>query len=970
VRAHEPNIFGRDRELRVLIQALSDARRNRGGVVFELGEAGIGKSRLAAEAVGAALEAGMLVLRGRSTSTGPSVPLRPLREALMSLFRDGEAVEGLALGPYRSALGRLVPDWDTGDQAGTSMIVLGEAVLRLLVAMGREKGLLLLLEDLHNADPETLAVVEYLVDNLEGTPVLLLAVICTEFSDALDLAASAHRRGIGALLELQPLTRDQTAELVAAQLDTGPAGVPEPVLERVWEGSAGSPFLAEELLQAMVGGGALVRGDGGWRVVGELRSDVSVGLARGILRRVERLGPSGLALFSAAAVLGRRFPVTVLQKMTGLDDRDLLSHLHAGVAAQLVDPDEPSPDWYSFRHSLTVQALLTQLTPASRADLAGRGADAAQELYPRLPGEWCLLAAELRTQAGAAAAAGRLFAQAGRRAVADGAIGSAVTLLDRAERLLSDGADTAGRAEVLELLLPALAEAGDFERAFELAEHVHRLDRAGLSDAQLAVLHTRLAKVAHTAGRWADGNRQVARARAALGPAPDEAAAAAVDVVEAFLTLDTPGADRTRRAENLARAAVAASRRHDLPVVACQAWELLATVARERDPAEALAMLGQALNTAERYALPVQRLYALTRIGVSNWLAEGATDGLVLARDEALRLGSTTIVHTIEGVVILDSIMRGDFAAARAATAENLPVVRRQRLAPAVRYALMAQAALAGHRGDRAAMKGPLAEFAEWDGPGSQEEALTLGFARAFCAMMEEDRALARAELRTVAELERVNPSTYYLTGPHGLLILLDVLEGDADRAALDAAAAAAPGRMRWNRQFLGLADAVLLGREGRAEQACAAAAEALGAAEPYPTALHLGLRLVADAAAVDDWGEPVVWLRRAEHHFHEQGAAAVADACRAALRRLGAPVHQHREGTHLIPEQLRAQGVTVREYEVFVLLAERMSNKEIGERLFISPRTVEKHIARLMEKTGESNRAGLYACSAALSSA
>ena len=175
---------------------------------------------------------------------------------------------------------------------------------------------------------------------------------------------------------------------------------------------------------------------------------------------------------------------------------------------------------------------------------------------------------------------------------------------------------------------------------------------------------------------------------------------------------------------------------------------------------------------------------------------------------------------------------------------------------------------------------------------------------------------------------------------------------------------------MRWNRQFLGLADAVLLGREGRAEQAARAAAEALAAAEPYPTALHLGLRLVADSAAVDDWGEPVVWLRRAEHHFHEQGATAVADACRAALRRLGAPVHQHREGTHLIPEQLRAQGVTVREYEVFVLLAERMSNKEIGERLFISPRTVEKHIARLMEKTGEANRAGLCACSLALSSA
>ncbi len=133
---------------------------------------------------------------------------------------------------------------------------------------------------------------------------------------------------------------------------------------------------------------------------------------------------------------------------------------------------------------------------------------------------------------------------------------------------------------------------------------MHGLDGAGLSASRLAVLHTRLAKVAHTAGRWADGNRQIARARAALGPTPDEADVAPVDVVEAFLALDTPGADRTRRAEKLARSAVDAAQRHDLPVVACQAWELLATVARERDPDEGLAMLGQALSTAERYATP------------------------------------------------------------------------------------------------------------------------------------------------------------------------------------------------------------------------------------------------------------------------------------------------------------------------------------------------------------------------------
>ncbi|GAA2745812.1 helix-turn-helix transcriptional regulator [Kitasatospora cinereorecta] len=967
MRSHAPYVVGRDLQLSHLQQALGEAGRRRGGVVFLVGEAGIGKSRLAAEAVGTAFDAGMRVLRGRSSTTGPTVPFRPLTEALMSLFRSGEPVDDRALGPYRTVLGRLIPDWNTGEHENSSMVILGEAVLRLLIGAAPEQGLLLLLEDLHDADPETLAVVEYLVDNLEYTPVLLLATIRTEFCDALDLASSARRRGVGTVVELPPLTRPQVRDMAAAHLGTEPDRVPAAALDRLWDDSAGSPFLVEELLQSMISGGALVQGTDGWRVVGDLRADVSTALARGILRRIDRLGPQGLTLLSAAAVLGRRFPLTVLQRMTGVDDRSLLSHLHAGVAAQLVVPDEPSPDWYAFRHSLTVEALFTQLTPGSRADLARRAADAVQQLHPELPGEWCPLVAELRSEAGDPGEAGRLYAEAGRRALADGAIGSAVTLLDRAERLLAATSDPARRAEVLESLLPALAESGDFARAFDLAEHLHALGGAGLGAPRLAALHTRLAKVAHTAGRWADGNRQIAQARAVLGPAPDEAAAAAVDVAAAYLALDTPGADRTQQAEKLARTAAEAAERHDLPTVACQAWELLATVARERDPAEAHGMLERALSTAERHQLPLRRMYAATRIGGNAWLADGDRSGLLTARDEALRLGSATIVYTVDGILILDSVLRGRFTDARDSAEECLATVRRLRLAPAVRYVLMARATCAAHRGDRTDMDRALAAFAEWDGAGSQEEPLTLGLARTFCALLEEDRDLATRELRAVAELERDNPSTYHLAGSHGLGLLLDVVAGHADRARHAEATATASGRMRWNRQFTRLADAVLLGREGRPADAAAAVDAALRAAEPYPTALHLGLRLVADPAHRDGWGEPVTWLRRAEHHFHQQDVPAVANACRAELRRLGAPVHQHRTGTSRIPEVLRAQGVTVREYEVFVVLAERLGNKDVADRLYISPRTVEKHIASLITKTGVINRAALCALSASL---
>lgn len=968
MRSHAPSLVGRDPQLSLIENALAEARQGRGGVVFLVGEAGVGKSRLAAEAVGGALGSGMRVLRGRSSTTGPAVPFRPLTEALMPLFRGGQPLDDAALGPYRPVLGRLIPEWDTGERESSSMVILGEAVLRLLLAAGRGQGQLLLLEDLHDADPETLGVLEYLVDNLEYTPVLLLATVRTDFSDALDLAQSARRRGAATLAELPPLTRPQVEEMTAAHLGVDrPDEVPPEVPDRLWEDSAGSPYLVEELLQSMIGAGTLVQGADGWRTVGDLRRDVSSTLARGILRRIDRLGAQGLTLLSAAAVLGRRFPLTVLQHMTGVDDRTLLSHLHAGVAARLVIPDEPAPDWYSFRHSPTVEALFTQMTPGQRAELARRGARAVEELHPGLEGDWCALAAGLRCEAGDRVEAGLLYADAGGRALAAGALGSAVTLLSRAEGLLADAGDPQARASVLEDLLPALAEAGDFARAFDLAEDLHALGGAGLNAVRLATLHTRLAKVAHTAGRWSDGNRQVVRAREVLAAAPDEATAAAVDVTAAYLALDTPGPDRTQHAEKLARSAADTAERHGLPVVACQARELLATVARERDPEESADMLRQALQTAERHRLPLQRMYAATRMSGNAWLAEGDTSGLLAAREEALRLGSVNVVHTVDGILVLDAVLRGEHATAQSAAADCLAVVRRLRLAPVVRYVLMARAALEAHRADRAAMEETLAAFTEWDGAGSQEEPLSIGLARAFCALLEEDRDLARAELRAVQALEADNPSTYHLGGTHGLVLLLDVLAGDADRPRHDEITATATARMRWNRQFVLFADAVLLGREGSGPGASAAVESALAAAEPYPLARHLGLRLIAEAAHQDGWGDPVGWLRQAEHYFHERDVAAVTGACRAALRRLGAPVHQHRTGTRSIPRELRAQGVTVREFDVFRLLAERLSNKDIADRLFISPRTAEKHIASLITKTGAANRADLCARSAAL---
>jgi DNA-binding CsgD family transcriptional regulator len=170
--------------------------------------------------------------------------------------------------------------------------------------------------------------------------------------------------------------------------------------------------------------------------------------------------------------------------------------------------------------------------------------------------------------------------------------------------------------------------------------------------------------------------------------------------------------------------------------------------------------------------------------------------------------------------------------------------------------------------------------------------------------------------------------------------------------ASLVVLAEVAVAEMRWNRQFVRLSQAVLLGRAGRIQEADAAMAQAQSAAARYPLARHLGLRLVAESALEHGWGDPVAWLRQAEDYFHHASVPAVAGACRAALRRIGVPVSQHRTDSDRIPGRLRERGVTLREYEVYELLVARLGNKEIAARLHISPRTVEKHVASPLTKT------------------
>lgn len=956
MRTRAPHVVGRDREVAAITGLLGHTRESRGGAVFLTGEAGIGKSRLARYAAGQAFEQGMRVLKGRGTAIGPMVPFRPIAEALLGLFR-GEPPDDSALGPYKPVLGKLIPEWHDHGSTTESVLVLAEAVLRLLGSVARKTPCLLVLEDLHEADAETLAVIEYLADNLEEQPVLLLATIRTEPGNALELIHRMVQRGSAGLLELLRLTRDEVAQMTAACLES--THVPTELVDRLWTDSAGNPFIVEELLHGMVSGGLLVAGAEGWQVLGELKLPVPAAFVRSVAHRTDRLGPQGREVLSIAAVLGHRFPLSVVQRVTGTDDRGLLSHLHAGVAAQLVTPDEPAPDWYAFRHPLTADALLAQLTPAERADLSERTADAIEDLHPGLPGDWCPLVAKLRFDAGSATRAGLLFAEAGKRALASGGAQSAVALLDRAQHLLDN--EVTARADVLDALLPALAVQGDFDRAFALDITLH-----GLESPRRAKLHTRLARVAHTAGWFTEGVEQARIARTLLGPgAPDELTAQ-LDVNSAYLALNIPSADRISSAAALARQAAHAAARAQLPAVACEAWQLLGIIAREQDLAEANACFEKAISLADTHQMPIQHVHAVVRLAGNDWLEHGSTEALGRSHAAAWRAGAITVAHNVDAILALQSVLVGDYAVAAEEIDRCLETTTRLRFHALTRYLLMAKATLAAHRGDRAGTDDAVAKFESVGKSGAQEYPLCIGLARAFCALLEEDHALATQDLDRALALESQNPTTFHLSGTRGMRVLLGVLDGRFDWSDYHSLTNSSAAHMRWNRQFTELAHAVLLGRDGRYGEAQEAFQRAQDASALYPLARHLGLRLVAPQAA--RWGDPVSWLRSAEEYFHQASIPAVASACRGLLRQAGAPVQQRRTGTEQVPRQLRGHGVTVREFEVFVLLANRMGNKAIGTRLHISPRTVEKHVASLIAKTGQPDRESLSAYAAALS--
>ncbi|NED25947.1 LuxR family transcriptional regulator, partial [Streptomyces anulatus] len=267
--------------------------------------------------------------------------------------------------------------------------------------------------------------------------------------------------------------------------------------------------------------------------------------------------------------------------------------------------------------------------------------------------------------------------------------------------------------------------------------------------------------------------------------------------------------------ERVVREAAETAEAEGLPVVACQAWQLLALLRREEGFDAADAALERMLSISTEHALPVWRVEALVRLGANAFMRTGDAARLLSARAAATELGALLLTRTVDGLLAMNAVMCARWEEAQEIIDRSTEASARVGDRSAHRYLLLAGATMAAHRGRRREMDRALAAFRRAGGEQSLLVPLRSGLCRAFGALLEEDRERAVAGLDEALAWEADHPSYYYLSGRYGLRPLLRVLAGEADRAELAEARAAPGGALAWNRQFLELADAVLLGREG-----------------------------------------------------------------------------------------------------------------------------------------------------------
>ncbi|WP_350348226.1 AAA family ATPase [Agromyces sp. G08B096] len=968
-----PAMVGRQADLAWLEGLLEEARQGAPRTVVLGGEAGIGKTRLFREFIGR-LGPDVRLLFGQSVDLGDvAAPYAPVKAALRTLVAEigAEAVLD-AVGPGRPALIALLPELADADAAPASAQAGGaaaagqlhEAIAVLLETVSRDRPTVLAIEDLHWIDVASLALLRFLMRALTSSRVLIVLTYRTE-----DIGRGHPVRGFLTEIErdrwvqrreLSRLTRAQVRKMARMLISDTPT---DATIDSVYRRSEGVPFFVEELIGI----------DG-------CRDDTALPdtLRDLLLVRYERLPERAQHVLRLLSIGGVRVSHTLLASVYQGDPDDLDVALREAVLAGVLTVDR---DDYAFRHALVREAIVADLLPGERGRFHARYAEAYEAMSASGTRR---LAAEISFHWLGAHDAVRAFPatiQAMREARASAAYATAAQLGERAISLweVVPGAERMagmGKIELMGRTASHLRNAGESERALALVKAA--LEECPGDDPQVPRLLRDQALVLANLGR-PGATQLLERALEHLGDRDDPAS---LDLRATVLTTlagrQMVSGAKTDSLET-AREALAIA----LQVGAARSASVAKNIesisrAIRGEVEEALAGLEEARELARgdgsallRYWVNASDLHYL--IGSHRQAVRLAEEGLERSREQGVERSSGVILasNAVDPLLALGEWERADELIDRALaldpSAQFTVYLHRARI-----WSLLWRGRLEEAAAVFAAVRPLMMPLMELE----LQTRMSVGRVAAELALESGDLAEAWRRVAPIFE-ERLPLSPGY-TLPY-LWVGARVLA--ATEASIDETPAVADARHEAERLRAVLnglpawpttplwtaffeAELTEFTEPSERIRAWQAAERATEVPESHVfLAPYARFRLAEAEIAAGDRVAARASLRAAGDLAERTGVGLVASHVERVARAAGlagggspAPAVPPTGGGEASADPSLVE-LTARERQVLDLIAEGLSNKQIGERLFISGKTASVHVSAILRKLGAATR-------------